>query len=78
MKYHIERLSESDVRVQDRETESEREDAYKCVCFGLQTDLAGDMAAKEDRGSSVIRFKTRERVNIDVEQLLMAMEEALP
>jgi hypothetical protein len=78
MKYHIERLSESDVRVQDRETEREREDAYNCVCFGLQTDLAGDMAAKEDRGSSMTRFKTRERVNIDVEQLLMAMEEALP
>jgi hypothetical protein len=41
-------------------------------------NLAWDMAAKEDRGRSFIRLKSRQGMNIDVEQLLMAMEEAFP
>jgi hypothetical protein len=41
-------------------------------------DLAWDMAAKEDRRRSFIRLKSRQGMNIDVEQLLMAMEEAFP
>jgi hypothetical protein len=41
-------------------------------------DLAWDMAAKEHRRRSFIRLKSRQGMNIDVEQLLMAMEEAFP
>jgi hypothetical protein len=41
-------------------------------------NLAWDMAAKEDRRRSFIRLKSRQGMNIDVEQLLMAMEEAFP